>query len=80
MEWDKFQVDLQYTIEVPKLTFVKLTSRHILQLLSLTAWGVGSIPLNMQAKLKHDEDFALMIRVTRAGYAKTLKGAWMERD
>jgi hypothetical protein len=39
-----------------KLTLVKLASSHILQLLGMTTLGVGSIPLNVQAKVEHDED------------------------
>jgi hypothetical protein len=44
-----------------KLTLVKLASNHILQLLGMTTLGVGSIPLNMQAEVEHDEDLAIMI-------------------
>jgi hypothetical protein len=35
--------------------------------------GVGSILFNVQAKIKHDEDLAIMIRMTQAGYAKAFK-------
>jgi hypothetical protein len=38
LEWDRLQVDLQYTHEVPRLALVKLASSHILQLLGM--WGV----------------------------------------
>jgi len=38
MEWDRLQVDLQYTHEVIRLELVKLASSHILQLLGM--WGV----------------------------------------
>jgi hypothetical protein len=31
---------------------------------------VGAIPLNVQAKLDHDEDFALMIQATWARYVR----------
>jgi hypothetical protein len=44
----------------------------------MTAWGVGAIPLNVQAKLERDEDLTLVIQVTSAEYAKAFKGAWME--
>jgi hypothetical protein len=30
LQWDRLQVDLQYTFEVPKLALVKLTFSHIL--------------------------------------------------
>jgi hypothetical protein len=41
LEWDRLQVDLQYTLEVPRLTFVKLTFSHILH---MTTWGVWGYP------------------------------------
>jgi hypothetical protein len=46
----------------------------------MITWGVGFIPFNMQTKLEHDENLALMIQVIRAEYAKAFKGAWMEHD
>ncbi len=74
LEWNRLQVYFQYTHEVPKLTLVKLTSSHILQLLGMTTWGVGAILLNVQAKLERDEDLALVIRKTRTRHAKALIG------
>jgi hypothetical protein len=47
LEWDSLQVHLQYTPELPKPALVKLTSNHILQLLNMTAWGVGAMHLNV---------------------------------
>jgi hypothetical protein len=47
LEWDRLQVDLQYTPKVPKSTLVKLTSSHILQLLCMIAWDVRAILLNV---------------------------------
>jgi hypothetical protein len=61
MEWDKLQVHLQYTPKLPKPTFVRLTSSNILRLLSVTAWGVGAMLFNVNAKLEHNEDLALVI-------------------
>jgi hypothetical protein len=46
----------------------------------MTAWGVGAIPFNVQAKLECNEDFALMIQVTQVRYAKAFRGVWMECD
>jgi len=60
---------------------VKLAFSHILRLLGMVAWGVGAMPFNMQTKLEHDEDLALVIQViqaTQARYAKALKGVWIE--
>jgi hypothetical protein len=52
LEWDRFQVDLQYTLELLKLALVMLTSSHILRLFGITTWGVGAIPLNVQTRLE----------------------------
>jgi hypothetical protein len=46
----------------------------------MIAWSVGAMPLNMQAKLEHDEDLALVIWMIQAEYAKELNGTWMECD
>ncbi len=80
MEWDRFQVDLQYTHEMLKPTLAKLAFSHIFQLLGMIAWGVGAIPLNVQTKLQCDEDLALVIRLIRARYAKALKSTLMEHS
>jgi hypothetical protein len=65
---------LQYTFEVPKPTLVKLAFNHILQFLGMIAWGVGAMPLNIHAKLEHDEDLAFVIGAIQTEYAKELKG------
>ncbi len=62
MEWDRLQVDLQYTLEMPKPTFVKVTFSHILQLPSMITWGVGAIPFNVHAKLERNKDFTIIIQ------------------
>jgi hypothetical protein len=74
LEWDRFQVDLQYTLKVPMPALVRLASSHILQLLGMIALGVGAMPLNVQAKLKHDEDNALVIKATQTKYSNAFKG------
>jgi hypothetical protein len=51
MEWDKLQVHLQYTPKLPKPTFVRLTSSHILQFFSMTAWGVGVFSMSTMKTL-----------------------------
>jgi hypothetical protein len=80
LEWDTLQVDLQYTHEVPKPILMMLVSSHILWFFGMTAWGVGSIPFNVQAKLKRDENLRSLICVIQANYVKTFKGFWMEHD
>jgi hypothetical protein len=61
LEWDKFQVDLQYTLEVPKPALVKLASNHIFLAFWHDYMVCGAIPLNVQAKLERDEDLTFMI-------------------
>jgi hypothetical protein len=41
LEWDRLEVDLQYTLEMLKLALVKLAFNHILQLIGMTTWGAG---------------------------------------
>jgi len=74
LEWDKLQGDLQYTFEVLKPTFVKLTFSHILQLFGMIAWGVGPMPFNIHAKFERDEDLTLVIWTIQTEYAKAFKG------
>jgi hypothetical protein len=74
LEWDRLQVDLQYTPEVLNPTLVKLASDYIFRLLGMIAWGVGAILFNVQAKLECDENLALVIQTTQTRYAKAFKG------
>jgi hypothetical protein len=62
LEWDRLQVDWQYTFELPKPALVKLIFNHIFPLLGMTAWGVGTMFFNVLAKLECDEDFAFVIQ------------------
>jgi len=39
LEWDRLQLDFQYTHEVLEFTLVRLVFGHILQLLGMTTWG-----------------------------------------
>ncbi len=65
---------MQCTPKVTKPALVKLTSNHILQLLSMIAWGVGAMLLNMLVKLECNENLAFVIRMTQTKYEKALKG------
>jgi hypothetical protein len=40
----------------------------------MTTWGVGSIPLNVQTKVKCDKDLAIVIWRIPIKYVKALKG------
>jgi hypothetical protein len=52
---------MKNTPKVLKPTLVKLAFNAILELLDMITWGVGSIPLNMQAKVECDKDLAIVI-------------------
>jgi hypothetical protein len=41
---------------------------------------VGAMVFNMQAKLKRDDDLALVIQMIWIEYVKAFKSSWMERD
>jgi hypothetical protein len=72
LEWDRFQVAMKDTPKVFKPALVKLASIAIFELLGMTTWGVGSI--NVQAKVKCDEDLVVVIRRIQVKYVKALKG------
>jgi hypothetical protein len=74
LEWDRLQVMMKDTPKVLKPALVKLASIAIFELLGMTTWGVGSIPFNVQAKVKCDEDLAVVIRKIQVKYVKALKG------
>jgi hypothetical protein len=55
-----------------------LASSHIFQLLNMTTWCVGAMPLNVQPKLKRNDYLALVIWTSQAEYAKAFKGACID--
>jgi len=55
---------------------VKLASEELLQVLGLTAWGVGSVTRDATSRMEKDEDLQEMIRSTCYVYARQLKKAW----
>ncbi len=64
LEWVRLHIVMGDTLEVPKPALVKLTFSAKLDILGMTAWSVGSIPFNVQAKVEHYEDLAIVIQVT----------------
>jgi hypothetical protein len=52
------------THEVPKLALVMLASNTILELLGMIAWGVRSLPLDVQTEMERNEDLAIVIQKT----------------
>ncbi len=47
LKWDRLQVYLQYTPNMPKPTLVRLAFSYVLWFLGMTSWDVGAIPLNV---------------------------------
>jgi len=43
-EWDKLIIVTKQCPPFPKPILIKLTSKQLLQVLSLNAWGVGNMP------------------------------------
>jgi hypothetical protein len=46
----------------------------------MTAWGVGSIIFNMQAKVERNKDLVVVIQTIRVEYAKVFKRIWTKQD
>jgi len=55
---------------------VKLYLKQLLQVLSLNAWGVGSVCQNVTSQMEKDEDLQEISQSTRCVYARRLKMAW----
>jgi hypothetical protein len=64
LEQDKLQTILRDTSKVFKPSLIKLAFSHILELLGMTAWGVGSILFNVQTKVECDENLVVVIQTT----------------
>jgi len=47
-----------------------------LQVLGLTAWGVGSVARHATSRMEKNEDLQEMIQSTCCVYARKLKKAW----
>jgi hypothetical protein len=61
---------------IPKTNFGQISSKQMLQVLGLNAWGMGSVPRNATSWMKKDENLQEMIRSTHCVYAQQLKMAW----
>ncbi len=61
---------------IPKPALVKLASEQLLKVLSLIAWGVGSVVRDATSRMEKDEDLEEMIRSTGYVYARQWKKAW----
>ncbi len=59
-EWDKLVIVAEQCSPLPKPTLVKLTSKRLLQMLRVNAWGMGSMPQNATSRMEKDEDLQEM--------------------
>jgi hypothetical protein len=75
-EWNHLVTLAKQCPPFPKPPLVRLTSEQLLKVLSLNAWGVGSVPRDATSQMEKDEDLQGMIRSTRCVYARQLKTAW----
>ncbi len=75
-EWDKFVIIVKQCPPLLKPILVKVTSEQLLQVLSLNAWGMGSVFQDATSRMEKDENLQKMIRSTHSTYARRLKMAW----
>ncbi len=82
LKWGKLHVVMGDTLEVPKPTLVKLAFNAKLDILGMITWSVGSIPFNVQAKVDHYEDLAIVIQAHSnwvcQGTQRCLEWAWLK--
>ncbi len=76
LEWDEFQTQAQQMKEVKQPLFVHLTSKILLGIIGILAWGVGFIPQSAWARLEKDKNLVQTIQASRIANAKLLKLAW----
>jgi len=55
-EWIKLVTVTKRCPPFPKLVLVKLVSEQLLQVLGLTAWGMGSVARDATSRMEKDED------------------------
>jgi hypothetical protein len=55
-EWDKLVTIVKQCSPFLKPDLVKLVLEQLLQVLSLNAWGVGSVPRDATSRMEKDED------------------------
>ncbi len=75
-EWNHLVTLAKQCPPLPKPPLVRLTSKQLLKVLGLNAWGVGSVPRDATSRMEKDEDLQGMIRSTRCVYTRQLKTAW----
>ncbi len=60
-KWKNLVVVTKQCPPFPKPTLVKLTSKQLLKVLGLDAWGVGNVPRDAASRMEKDEDLQGMI-------------------
>jgi hypothetical protein len=80
LEWDEFQVQAQQMEQVRWPLLVCLTSKILLGIIGILAWGVGFIPQSAWVHLEKDDNLVEAIWESIVAYAKLLKVAWGNRN
>jgi hypothetical protein len=62
--------------QVKRPLLVRLTSKIVLSIIGIPAWGVGFIPQSAWAHFEKNENLVETIQASRIAYAKPLKLAW----
>ncbi len=76
LEWDEFQVQVQQMEQVRWPLLVCLTSKILLGIIGILAWGVGFIPQSAWVHLEKDDNLVEAIWESIVAYAKLFKVAW----
>jgi hypothetical protein len=76
LKWDELQVQAQQMPQVRQVLLVHLTSKMLLGIIQILAWGVGFIPQSAWVHLEKDENLVEAIQIRRLAYVKFLKVAW----
>jgi len=73
LKWDELQTQAQQMEHVKQPLLIHLTSKMLLGIIGILAWGVGFIPQNTWVCLEKDENLVETIQTSIITYAKLLK-------
>jgi hypothetical protein len=63
-------------LKLPKVTLVQLALKRLLQVFSITEWGMGDIQSNVHICIEKEEGLGFVIHTIRCAYAKRVRMAW----
>jgi hypothetical protein len=76
MEWDRFEKIAKKHQVVKKSPLIKLTSKHLLQIMSILRWGIKCILGNTFSQIEKGEFFVDTITQCKLSYVERAKVAW----